>query len=167
MLARRIQKNKYRARNSSAVDQTTERPRKARVLVTTVSHVKRSLRQPNVGTGFWEKQDQRKTLQSRDIRQVHNKRRVEVDCQKRYSLKEDVCCTPGPTGEQRAGNRQRSKAAGTTRQPRKNTHETDQQTNPRECHTDPLWPRNAATRPRAPNTRAWSLNGTARKRDRR
>ena len=30
-----------------------------------------------------EKQDQREILKSRDIRQVHNKRRVEVDCQKR------------------------------------------------------------------------------------
>ena len=43
---------KYRARNSSAVDQTAERPRKARVLVATVCHVTRSLRQPNVGTRF-------------------------------------------------------------------------------------------------------------------
>ena len=61
-----MQKNKYRVRNSSSDDQTTERSRKASVLVTTVSHVKRSLHQPNAGTRFREKQDQRETFQSRD-----------------------------------------------------------------------------------------------------
>ena len=38
-----------------------------------------------------KKQDQCEILKSRDIRQLHNKRRVEVDCQNRDSLKEDVC----------------------------------------------------------------------------
>ena len=38
-----------------------------------------------------EKQDPREILKRRDIRQVHNNRRVEVDCQNRDSLKEDMC----------------------------------------------------------------------------
>ena len=42
---RYTRKKKHRARQSSAVDQTAERPRKPSVLVTTVSHVKRSLHQ--------------------------------------------------------------------------------------------------------------------------
>ena len=71
----------------AGVDQTADRPRKARVLVTTVSHVKRSLApRPVVRTRFRPKtKDQREILHSRDIRQVHNKRRVEVDCQNRDS----------------------------------------------------------------------------------
>ena len=90
----RIQRNKYRARNSSAVDQTAERTTKAVVLVTTVSHVKRSLRQPNVGTRFREKQDQRETLQSRDIRLVHGKRDVNstVRMISRTSSESDPSC---------------------------------------------------------------------------
>ena len=92
---RRIQKNEYRARNFSAVDQTAERPRKASVLVTTVSHVQRSLHQTRreieVPTKTREKQDQRETLQSRDFCQRHSMGRLEVNCQNRGSLKEDVC----------------------------------------------------------------------------
>ena len=38
-----------------------------------------------------EKQHQREILKSRDTRQIHSKRRVDVDCQNRDSLKEDVC----------------------------------------------------------------------------
>ena len=38
-----------------------------------------------------KQQDQREILKSRDIRQLHNRRRVEVECQNRDSLKEDVC----------------------------------------------------------------------------
>ena len=88
---RKIQTNKYRARNSSVVDQNWRDAQDTIVVVTTVSYVKRSLHQPDVGTRFREKQDQRETLQSRDIRQRHSKRRVEVKCQNRDSLKEDVC----------------------------------------------------------------------------
>ena len=38
-----------------------------------------------------EEQDQRGLLKSRDIRQVHSKRRLEVSCENRDSLKEDMC----------------------------------------------------------------------------
>ena len=55
---------------------------KTEVLVKTANHVKRSL---------YPTQTQRGILKSRDTRQVHNKRRAEVDCQNRDSLKEDVC----------------------------------------------------------------------------
>ena len=46
-----------------------------------------------------KKQDQREILKSRDIRQVHNKRRVEVDCQNRDSLKEDGVCMSCTLGQ--------------------------------------------------------------------
>ena len=68
---------------------------KTGVLVKTANHVKRSShlnrRENEVPTKNGEKLDQREILKSRDIRQVHSKRRVEVDCQNRDSLKEDVC----------------------------------------------------------------------------
>ena len=48
-------------------------------------------RENEVPTKNREEQDQREILKSRDIRQVHNKRRVEVVCQDRDSVKEDVC----------------------------------------------------------------------------
>ena len=69
--------------------------RKTGVLVKTVNHVKRSpyptRRENEIPTKNGEKQDQREILKGRDVRQVHNKRRVEVDCQNLDSLKEDVC----------------------------------------------------------------------------
>ena len=48
-------------------------------------------RDNEVPTKNRKKQDQREILKSRDIRQLHNRRRVEVECQNRDSLKEDVC----------------------------------------------------------------------------
>ena len=62
----------------------------------TANHVKRSSHpDPDVRTRFRpkkkEKQHQREILKSRDTRQIHSKRRVDVDCQNRDSLKEDVC----------------------------------------------------------------------------
>ena len=64
--------------------------RKTGLLVKTVNHVKRSSHpKPDVTTRFRpkkrEKQDQRGIIKSRDIEQLHSKRRVEVNCQNRDS----------------------------------------------------------------------------------
>ena len=80
---RRIQKNKYRDPETGFSRQNCQ-PRETFVAP-----------KPDVKTSFRskteKKQDQRGILKSRDVSQVHNKRRVEVDCQNRDSLKEDVC----------------------------------------------------------------------------
>ena len=101
-----------RSPHSNTVDQNSEDTKDTRVSagsrrISTVIPKNWSFRQncqpretfvvpnPDVGTRLRpnteRKQDQRGILKSRDTRQVHNKRRVEVDCQHRDSLKEDVC----------------------------------------------------------------------------
>ena len=83
--------------DSNAVDQDSEDTKDKKLVFSsklpTTWNVRRTqTRSENeVPTKNGEKQDQREILQSRDIRQVHNKRRVEVDCQNRDSLEEDVC----------------------------------------------------------------------------
>ena len=52
--------------------------------------VAQARRENEASTQNGEKQDHRGNLKSRDIRQVHSMRRVEVTCQNRDSLKEDV-----------------------------------------------------------------------------
>ena len=97
-----IHKNKCRARDSSAVDQTAERPRKASVLVTTVSHVKRSLHQTRR-----ENEVPTKNRINAKFSRVGTLR-VEVDCQNRDPLKEDVwsCLAPWAVREQLTSCRQ-------------------------------------------------------------
>ena len=86
---RRIQKNKYRARNSSVDDQKAERPRRASTrhnCEPREAFAAPTRREYEVPT---KTEDQREIL--KDSGHSSSKRRVEVECQNRDSLKEDVC----------------------------------------------------------------------------